>query len=162
MIIRQASDADWHEIWPFFRRIVAAGDTYTYPPDIAEPDARALWMLAPPGHTVVAVDGSGAVVGTAKAHPNQMGAGSHVATASFMVDPQFGGRGVGRALGDHVLGWARDQGFAAMQFNAVVESNDGAVALWRSLGFETVGTVPDAFAHPSKGYVGLHIMYRRL
>jgi ribosomal protein S18 acetylase RimI-like enzyme len=49
-----------------------------------------------------------------------------------------------------------------MQFNAVVEVNAPAVALWRSLGFEIVGTVPEAFDHPRAGRVGLHIMHRRL
>ena len=49
-----------------------------------------------------------------------------------------------------------------MQFNAVVESNTRAVALWRSLGFEVLATIPEGFRHPVKGYVGLHVMYRRL
>ncbi len=99
---------------------------------------------------------------TAKMHPNQGGAGSHVATASFMVDPEHAGKGVGRALGEHVLTWARSAGYRAMQFNAVVETNTGAVALWRSLGFEVLATVPEAFQHPTHGYVGLHIMHRYL
>jgi ribosomal protein S18 acetylase RimI-like enzyme len=47
-------------------------------------------------------------------------------------------------------------------FNAVVETNTAAVALWRSLGFEVLATVPEAFQHPTRGYVGLHIMHRRL
>jgi len=49
-----------------------------------------------------------------------------------------------------------------MQFNAVVETNTRAVALWRSLGFEVLATIPDGFAHLTSGYVGLHVMYRRL
>ena len=49
-----------------------------------------------------------------------------------------------------------------MQFNAVVETNTRAVALWRSLGFEVLGTLPEGFHHPAEGYVGLHIMHRRL
>jgi hypothetical protein len=49
-----------------------------------------------------------------------------------------------------------------MQLNALVESNTGAVALWKALGFETLTTVPEAFLHPTKGYVGLHIMHRTL
>ena len=174
--IRPARDADWPAIWPFFRQIVAAGETYSYDRDIDEPSAREIWMLEPPGATVVAVSGdrdvdrdvdgdghpAGAVLGSAKMNPNQMGGGSHVASASFMVDPAAAGRGVGRALGEYALSWARAQGYRSMQFNAVVETNTRAVALWRSLGFETVGTVPEAFKHPTKGYVGLHIMYRRL
>jgi hypothetical protein len=49
-----------------------------------------------------------------------------------------------------------------MVFNAVVETNAGAVALWRSLGFEVLATIPEAFHHPAAGYVGLHVMHRRL
>ncbi|MCO5990807.1 GNAT family N-acetyltransferase [Actinoallomurus spadix] len=79
-----------------------------------------------------------------------------------MVDPAHSGRGVGRALCEYTLEWARAAGFRAMQFNAVVETNAPAVALYRSLGFEIVGTVPQGFRHPAKGYVGLHIMHRPL
>jgi GNAT superfamily N-acetyltransferase len=81
---------------------------------------------------------------------------------SFMVDPAHAGRGVGRTLGEHVIGWARAQGYRAMQFNAVVETNTRAVSLWRSLGFQILATVPEAFHHPVHGYVGLHVMHRRL
>jgi GNAT superfamily N-acetyltransferase len=93
---------------------------------------------------------------------NRPGPGSHVAGASFIVDPRAAGHGVGRALGEDAVEWARASGFRAMQFNAVVETNTRAVALWRSLGFEIIGTVPEAFQHPTDGYVGLHVMYRRL
>ena len=98
----------------------------------------------------------------AKLAPNQGGPGAHVANASFMVDPARAGSGIGRALGEHVLEIAREMGYRAMQFNAVVETNTRAVALWRSLGFEVLATVPEAFRHPTEGDVGLHIMYRRL
>jgi GNAT superfamily N-acetyltransferase len=162
MLIRDAMPDDWAAIWPFLRRIVAAGETYCYDRGLAEDQARRLWLLEPPGRTVVAIDADHAVLGTAKMHANQGGPGAHVATASFMVNPRHGGRGVGRALGEHVLAWAHAQGYQAMQFNAVVETNTGAVALWRSLGFEILATVPAAFHHPVHGYVGLHIMHRYL
>jgi GNAT superfamily N-acetyltransferase len=83
-----------------------------------------------------------------------------VASASFMVDPDRAGRGAGRALGEDMIAWARASGFRAIQFNAVVETNAPAVALWRSLGFAVVGTVPEAFHHPTYGFVGLHVMHR--
>jgi L-amino acid N-acyltransferase YncA len=160
LVIRDAGPEDWAGIWPFFRQIVAAGETYTWPRDMSEHDARAAWFPSP-GRTVVA-SVAGTVVGTAKTQPNQAGPGAHVANASFMVDPAYGGRGIGRALGEHVLAGARADGYRAMQFNAVVASNAGAVRLWSSLGFTVVGTVPAAFDHPRLGPVPLLIMYRTL
>lgn len=168
MLIRDATDGDWPEIWPFFREIVAAGETYCWPVDMAESRARHEWMGGARTSVLVAVgDGppeadSGAVLGTASIHPNREGNGDHVANGSFMVDPTRSGRGVGRALAEAALDRARADGYRAMQFNAVVESNTGAVALWRSLGFEIIGTAPGAFRHPRDGDVGLHIMYRTL
>ena len=162
MQIRDARDDDWAAVWAILRPIFAEGLTYTVPRDVDEGWARSMWMLRPPGRVVVAVDDDGAVVGTAKTGPNQPGPGSHVATASFAVDPARAGRGTGRALGEHVLELARAQGYSAMQFNAVVQTNTRAVALWHALGFRTVGVVPDAFTLPDGATTGLHVMHRRL
>ena len=161
VLIRDATADDWPAIWPFLRRILSAGDTYTLPVDLPEEDARAMWMLSPPERTVVAVD-DGVVVGSAKMGPNHRGPAAHIATASFMVAPEHWGRGVGRALGKEVIAWATAEGYRAIQFNAVVEANRRAVALWQDLGWEIVGTLPEGFLHPTEGYVGLHIMLRRL
>jgi L-amino acid N-acyltransferase YncA len=159
--IRPATGADWPAIYPFFAEIVAQGRTYAYPEDMTSEAAQAVWMEPPPWQTVVAEDGD-TVVGSAKMGPNRPGRGSHVATASFMVDPRGQGKGVGRALGEYVIDWARAAGYLSIQFNAVVETNTGAVSLWKRLGFEVIGTVPEAFDHPESGLVGLHIMARRL
>ena len=161
MEIREATAADWPEIWPIVRDIVSAGDTYTWDPATTEAQARAKWMSGPPARTYVAVD-AGEIVGTAEVHPNQGGAGSHVANAGFMVPARHAGRGVARALCRYVVDAARAGGFRAMQFNAVVETNTRAVALWQSEGFAILATVPEAFRHPVHGYVGLHIMHRML
>ena len=161
MIIRDATADDWPAIHPIFARMVAEGRTYAYPEDLSAAAARALWMEQPPGRTVVAVDGD-VVLGSAKMGPNRPGRGAHVATASFMVDPEQAGRGVGRALGRHVVDRLTADGYRRIQFNAVVETNTAAVHLWRSLGFEIVGTVPEAFDHPEHGLVGLHVMHLSL
>ncbi len=161
MRIREATDGDWAQIWPFLRDIVAAGETFTWPRDVSEERARDMWMATPPARTVVAVDGD-TVLGTAKMGANHMGPAAHIASASFMVHPDHGGRGVGRALGTHVLEQARADGFRSMQFNAVVSTNTRAVGLWRSLGFDVIATLPEGFRHPTEGYVGLHIMFQRL
>jgi len=162
MLIREATPEDWPAIWPFFHEIVAAGETFTYPLDLQEADAADWWLLKPPNRTVVAVADDGTVLGTAKMNKNHMGNGSHIASASYMVDPRHSGQGVGRALCEYTIDWARTAGYRAMQFNAVVESNTAAVRLYESLGFEILGTLPEGFDHPAKGYVGVHIMHRKL
>ncbi|QIM22595.1 GNAT family N-acetyltransferase [Phycicoccus sp. HDW14] len=163
MLIRPFVATDLPAFLPLFHAVVDDGETYAYPEDLGDTEIEALWVEAPPGLTVVAVDeGTGALLGSAKTGPNRPGRGAHVATASFMVAETARGRGVGRALGEWVLAHARAAGHTAMQFNAVVETNTAAVALWRSLGFVVVGTVPEAFESRRHGRVGLHVMHRPL
>jgi L-amino acid N-acyltransferase YncA len=159
--IRPMTEDDWPQVRPFFDEVVQAGETYAYPPDLTSEQARSLWTMSPPGVTVVLED-RGAVLGSATMGPNRPGRGSHVGTASFMVAAAARGRGVGRALGEHVVRWHREQGYAAIQFNAVVETNTVAVRLWQSLGFRIVGTVPEAFDSRAHGRVGLHVMHLAL
>ncbi|MDN0198695.1 GNAT family N-acetyltransferase [Streptomyces sp. S.PNR 29] len=160
MLIREATAEDWPHIWPFWRRIVAAGETYAWDPGTSEEEARALWMN-PAKRVYVAEDDAGTVVASAYVTPNYAGPAARIANAGFMVDPDHGGRGIGRALAEHILAEAKADGYRGMVFNAVVETNP-AVKLWTSLGFTILGTVPDAFEHPRQGRVGLHIMYKAL
>lgn len=159
--VRDAGPGDWPAIWPIVREVVVAADTFTYDQAMTEAEAEAMWMIGPPGRTTVAGDRR-EVVGTANMYANRSGPGAHVASASFMVASAARGRGVGRALVEDALGWARTAGFRAMQFNAVAATNAAAIALYESLGFSIVGTVPEAFDHPERGLVGLHVMHRRL
>lgn len=163
--LREATAADVARVAPFFRAIVADGETYAYPDDLSDAQIEALWFEGPPGRTTVVVDGDGPdarVLGTAKMGANRPGRGSHVGTASFMVDPAAAGRGVGRLLTVDMIEWHRREGYRAIQFNAVVETNTAAVRLWRDLGFEILTTVPEAFESRRYGLVGLHVMLLRL
>jgi L-amino acid N-acyltransferase YncA len=158
--IRAFTDHDWPTVWAIFAEVVAAGETYAYPWPMHEGQARALWVEDPPASTVVALLDD-EIVGTAKMGPNRPGRGAHVATASFMVSAAARGKGVGRALGEYFLRWTAQERFHGIQFNAVVETNTAAIALWQDLGFDIIGTVPEAFDHPTHGLVGLYVMYRR-
>ena len=159
MTIRTATDADWEAIWPFWRDIVEAGETYAYPLGATSEQARGWWMA---DHVVVWDDPELGVIGSAKMGPNRPGRGAHVGTASFMVSPAARGRGVGRALAEYMVEWHRREGFRAIQFNAVVETNTAAVHLWQDLGFDIIGTVPAAFDSAAHGLVGLHVMHLAL
>jgi L-amino acid N-acyltransferase YncA len=160
-VIREVRDDDWPGIWPIIHDVVTAQETFPYDPAMSEVEARGMWLAAPPARVVVAAHGD-RVVGTANMYANRSGPGAHVASASFMVASSARGYGVGRALVEDALQWARATGFRAMQFNAVASTNTAAVALYESLGFSIVGTVPEAFEHPEHGLVGLHVMHRRL
>jgi GNAT superfamily N-acetyltransferase len=166
LIIREAKlETDWLTgIWPILREVVRTGDTFAFSTNIDEASARQQWMLPAPAAGFVAVDEqNGAIVGASFVRPNQPGLGGHVANAAFMVAPSAAGHGVGRALGEHAIEWARQAGFAAMQFNFVVSTNRRAIALWKNLGFSIVGTIPQAFQHQGLGRkVDAFVMHRFL
>jgi GNAT superfamily N-acetyltransferase len=105
---------------------------------------------------------AGPIVGTYVLKANQVGLGSHVANAGFMVSPAARGVGVGRAMGEHSLAEARRLGYHAMQFNFVVSTNQTAIRLWERLGFRVVGTLPGAFRHRTQGFVDALVMFRSL
>lgn len=160
---RRAASNDWHRIWPVFSEVVASGDTYMFPPDISEADARAAWLLVDQQRAATfCAEIDGQVVGTAIVKPNATGLGDHVANGAWMVSASARGRGVGRRFAEYVIDHARAAGYMGMQFNAVVSTNANAIALWKSLGFSIVGTVPGAFRHAVHGRVPIHIMYREL
>ncbi len=185
--IAEARRTDFPALWPVMEPVIRAGETFASPRDWTPNEAEAVWFA--PGSRVYAAwdrsgvvaadtDGEGrttAAAGEASQAPaapvalgcfylkaNGLGPAGHVANAGFMVGPQARGRGVGRALGRFALAEAARLGFRAMQFNRVVAVNTAALALWRSLGFATVGTVPEAFDHPTQGLVAVHVLYRLL
>ena len=163
--VREATAQDWPGIWTIFHDVVRRGDTYAFAPDTHEAEAHRLWIETPRA-TYVAVEGVAAggeeVIGTYYLKTNQVGTGAHVCNAGYMVREDQRGRGLGRALCVHSLDVARDFGYHAMQFNFVASTNCGAIKLWRDLGFEVAGTLPEAFKHPQNGHVDALIMYRLL
>ena len=166
LVIREAEpETDWQTgIWPIFQEVVRAGDTLAFPPDCDEQSARAYWLLPAPARVFVAVNkADDSIVGSSYVRPNQPGLGGHMANAAFMAAPGAAGHGVGRALGEHAIEWARQANFSAMQFNFVVSTNTRAIALWKNLGFSIIGTIPQAFQHQGLGRkVDALVMHRFL
>ena len=158
--IREAQAADFDQIWPIFREIAAAGETYAYPRDISREEAKRLWM-ALPRRTFVA-EAEGTVVGTYYIKTNQDGPGSHVCNCGYMVAAGARNRGLATAMCEHSQRVALEMGYKAMQFNFVASTNRGAVRLWHQLGFRTVGRLPKAFSHPAEGYVDALVLYKWL
>lgn len=160
MVIRRARVSDLDDMWSIFHHVVVSGDTYAFSP--ATPKRVSDGYFLGPDVVSWVAELDGRVRGMYKLIPNRRDLGSHVANASFMVHPDAVGRGIGRALGRHCLEQARALGFTAMQFNLVVSTNVRGVALWQSLGFTIVGTLPNAFQHQVHGLVDAYVMYRSL
>lgn len=152
---------DDEALWRILEPVLRAGETYPQPRDIGREDALAYWWR--PEHKVfVAQDDDGTLAGTYYLKANSTGPASHVANCGYMVSPDAAGRGLGRQLCEHSLQEARQHGFRAMQFNLVIATNGRAVHLWKSCGFEIVGRLPGAFAHPVQGFVDALVMFRAL
>jgi ribosomal protein S18 acetylase RimI-like enzyme len=160
MLIRAATVADLSATWPILEPVIRAGETYTLPRDMNCEAALAYWMDA--AHEVFVTEEGGEIVGTYFLQANQRGGGAHVANCGYITATQATGRGVARAMCAHSLERARERGFRAMQFNFVVSTNVRAVWLWESCGFAIVGRLPEAFLHPTLGYVDALVMYRTL
>ena len=140
--------------------LYAAGDSFTLAPDAEHEEMLADWF-SKEKHTFVAVAG-GKIVATFYIKPNQPGLGAHIANGSYMVAPDTRGTGIGRKIGEFSIAEAARLGFHAMQFNFVVKSNEKAVKLWQSLGFEIIGEIPEAFQHKEHGLTNALIFYRKL
>jgi L-amino acid N-acyltransferase YncA len=160
MEIRKARESDGPAILEIIVPTIREGTTYTLDPDMSEAAALAYWMAADK-ETFVAEEG-GAIVGTYFIRTNQAGGGRHVCNCGYMTRAAAIGRGVARSMCQHSLAHARERGYRAMQFNFVVSTNERAVRLWQSLGFEIVGRLPGAFRHPVHGEVDVFVMYQRL
>ncbi|OLB19532.1 MAG: GNAT family N-acetyltransferase [Acidobacteria bacterium 13_2_20CM_2_57_6] len=160
MLIRPATAADKNAIWTIMEPILRAGETYTLPRDMDKASALAYWFSGE--REVFVAEDNGSIVGTYSLQANQKGGGSHVANCGYMTAVTAAGRGVGRAMCAHSLDRARARGFRSMQYNFVISTNERAVRLWQSFGFEIAGRLPRAFEHPTRGYVDAYIMYRDL
>lgn len=160
MKIREATESDFEFIWPIFHEIVSAGETYAYPQDTTKKEANKIWMHLP--FKTYVVENHGKTLGTYYIKMNQAGPGSHVCNCGYMVSSEARGKGLATLMCEHSQNMAIELGYKAMQFNLVASSNEGAVRLWNKLGFETVGRLPKAFKHPSKGYVDALLMYKWL
>lgn len=160
LIIIEAQKEHFEAIWNIFHGVVKGGDTYVYPAETTKEEFQNIWFHKTM-RTFVALKNNN-VVGTYIIKPNFPGFGAHIANCSYMVGDTARGLGVGKAMGEHSIAFAKEQGYRGMQFNIVVSTNTAAVRLWQSLGFDIIGTTPKGFRDKKLGFVDAYIMYRGL
>lgn len=157
---REATSQDIDALWAIFEPIVAAGEIYPYDPQSSKADMVDIW-LSPEKRTYVALEGE-TVVGTYYLRDNQPCLAAHIVNAGYMMHPDHQGKGIGKKMCEHSQVEAKKLGYKGMQFNLVVSTNQGAIALWQKCGFDIVATIPKGFQHQKLGLVDTHIMYKEL
>ncbi|HZU64040.1 MAG TPA: GNAT family N-acetyltransferase [Novosphingobium sp.] len=160
MQIRPATAADAPAIAAILMPTIREGGTYALDPQMREADALAYWLGA--DRATFVAEEAGEILGTYYLRANQAGGGAHVANCGYMTAAAASGRGVAAAMCTHSLDEARARGFRAMQFNFVVSSNARAVRLWERMGFAILCRLPEAFCHPTAGFVDALVMFRAL
>jgi ribosomal protein S18 acetylase RimI-like enzyme len=158
--IRKAKPEDRKQIWHILQAVIQRGDSFVYPAEWSEQTMTDYWC-ASDKHTYVALV-NGELAGTFFMKDNQPGRGAHIANAGYMVSDKHTGMGIGHAMGEFSLKEAKRLGYKAMQFNIVVKSNTHAVKLWKKLGFNIIGEIPEAFDHPQLGLTNAYVMYQKL
>jgi len=160
MKIRPATNNDRSAIWAIIEPVIRAGETYALDSKMERTDALHYWLGA--DKTTFVAESDDEILGTYYIRTNQTGGGSHVCNCGYMTSAHATGRGIARAMCQHSLEYAKAAGYLAMQFNFVVSTNQRAMGLWQSQGFEIVGRLPKAFNHPSAGYVDALVMFKTL
>ena len=161
MEIRKYQESDWSQVWPIIEKVFRSGETYAFSPEITEQEAHKVWVEMPQ-ETYVATAEDGEILGTYYIKPNQPNLGSHVCNCGYIVSEGARGKGVASGMCEHSQQVAGNFGFRAMQYNLVVSTNEGAIRLWKNLGFQIIGTLPKAFKSKSAGYVDALVMYKEL
>lgn len=85
----------------------------------------------------------------------------HRCTVGISVYREFWGLGTGTALMGEILATAWSAGYEQAELD-VVTTNAPAVALYRKLGFEAVGTIPHAMKYRNGSYADLLLMTKSL
>jgi L-amino acid N-acyltransferase YncA len=158
--IRAATFADRQSVWQTLEPTIRAGETIALSTDMTREGALDFWFQA--RHEVFVAEQEGTILGTYFLRAERAGGGEHVAGSLYVVSPSATGRGIAQAMCEHSLVQARARGFLAMLFDFVVSSDERRVKLWLRAGFQTVGTLPKAFRHPTLGLIDALVMYRAL
>ena len=158
--IRPLEPDEFDLVWPIFSAVIREGKTYSYSPDLTFEQSRDIWFSAEKT-PFIALEGD-RPIGTFYLRANQLGLGDHIANGGFMVAQGECGKGIGTAMAARMVEEARKQGYHGMQFNFIVQDNERSLRIWHKLGFEIVGTVPDAMRHSEKGLTPVHILYKKL
>jgi GNAT superfamily N-acetyltransferase len=132
---------DHDDLFAAYAQIVDSGAGFPHEPPLSREAFDDYWIAHSSVVWIARVEGQ--LVGAYYVKPNFVGKAAHIANAGYFVLESQRGRGLGRRLVEHSFDEARRVGFDALQFNLVFASNP-ARHLYRKMGFQEVGRIPDA------------------
>lgn len=149
--IREINKQDIPEAVDIWNKVVEDGVAFPQTECLSEKTGEEFFSSQ--SFTGVAVDSeNGDILGLYILHPNNVGRCGHICNASYAVDRTMRGQHVGEQLVRHCIHTAEQLGFGILQFNAVVRSNQAALALYRKLGFVQLGIIPGGFRMKDGSY----------
>lgn len=151
---------DEDELFAIFKEVVDTGCQFPY--ESSSKDEFHAQFFAPTSQVYVCRSSQGHVIGGFYLRPNYSGRSGHIANAAYMIKSTHRGLGIGTLLIKASLQIAKSLGFLAMQFNMVLSQNTNAIKLYEKLGFEIIGTIPNAIRNSDKSFQDGHTMYRRV
>ena len=117
----------------------AAGISFT----VEQEEAHLLKLKSSHSMSLLALDG-GEIVGNAVLNGNTTPRFAHRGSLGITVRKDHWGQGIGTALLERVIAYARESGAEIVSLE-VRSDNDRAKALYRKFGFEAFGTYPKFF-----------------
>ena len=148
--IRRLAGEDAAALRAFFAGMPAEDRTFFFQ-DVTDPSVADAWASDDRRTRRCAVDEYGQLVAFAALEPG-VDWSSHVAEVVLVVAPQARRQGIGRALARRLLVDAVERGFKKVTVMLPVD-NEGAVEMFRKLGFEPEALLRDHLRSPEDGTV---------
>ncbi len=160
-VIRKYEESDIGEMIDIWNGIVEDGNAFPQKETLDSDSGKN--FFASQTYTGVAYDTEkDKICGLYILHPNNVGRCGHICNASYAVDKNYRGCGIGRLLVEDCLKSAKEHSFKILQFNAVVASNVVAQKLYEKMGFKKIGIIPNGFCMKDGNYEDIYPYYYEL
>lgn len=137
--LRRATADDFGQLLDLYEAVAAEGRWIGTEPGFDRERYRFNWLrwIDDPRFLLIVAATGGTVVGNLAVYPDL----EYGFQLGMLVASAHRGRGVGRALMEHAIAWARDHAIPAVHL-FVFPHNERALALYRSMGFVEIERYP--------------------